>query len=101
MRIGEGILASGCHVWIVFESEVEGKEIEAGFATEREARNYRDAVVTLRRARIQAPDDKALIAGLSSKIERLRRSAIITYGHDREWSHQMIEGFAPEENPNS
>jgi len=87
MRIGEGILASGRHVWIVFESEVEGKEIEAGFATKSEACSYRDAVVTLRRARRQAPDDKALIAGLNTKIERLRSSAIITYGHDREVSH--------------
>ena len=99
MRIVEGILASGRHVWIVHESEVDGKEIEAGFATKSEASTYRDFVVALRRA--QAPDDKALIAELSSKIERLRRSAIITYGHDREWSHQMIEGFAPEANPNS
>jgi hypothetical protein len=100
MRIVEGILASGRHVWIVHESEVDGKEIEAGFATKSEASTYRDAVVALRRARRQAPDDKALIAGLSSKIEHLRRSAIITYGHDREWSHQMIEGFALEANPN-
>ena len=101
MRIVEGILASGRHVWIVHESEVDGKEIETGFATKSEACSYRDAVVTLRRVRRQAPDDNALIAGLSSKIERLRRSAIITYGHDREWSHQMIEGFAPEAIPNS
>ena len=86
MRISEGIMASGREVWIVHEREVEGKEIEAGFATKSEACSYRDAVVTLRRARRQAPDDKALIAGLSSKIERLRRSAIITYGHDREVS---------------
>jgi len=84
VRIGEGILASGCHVWIVFESEVEGKEIEAGFATEREARNYRDAVVTLRRARIQAPDDRELITRLGTQIDSLRRSAVTTYGHDRE-----------------
>jgi len=74
MRIVEGILASGRHVWIVHESEVDGKEIEAGFASKSEASTYRDFVVALRRARPQAPDDKALIAELSSKIERLRRS---------------------------
>jgi len=83
MRISEGIMASGREVWIVHEREVEGKEIEAGFATKREACSYRDAVVTLRRAQRQAPDDKALIAGLSTKIEHLRQSAIITYRYDR------------------
>jgi len=83
MRIDEGILSSGRHVWIVFGSEVEGKEIDAGFATKSEACSYRDAVVTLRRAQRQAPDDKALIAGLSTKIEHLRQSAIITYRYDR------------------
>ena len=83
MRIVEGILASGRHVWIVHESEVDGKEIETGFATKSEASTYRDAVVTLRRAQRQAPDDKALIAGLSTKIEHLRQSAIITYRYDR------------------
>jgi hypothetical protein len=74
MKIVEGVQATGQHVWIVIERAVEGKEIETGFCTKTEAKAYRAALLAYR----QMPDRRLLMS-----VERLRRSAIITYGHDR------------------
>jgi hypothetical protein len=75
MKIVEGIQApSGQHVWIVKESAVEGKEVEAGFATKAAAKAYRAALLAYR----QTPDHRLLMS-----VEWLRRSAIISYGHNR------------------
>jgi hypothetical protein len=73
MKIIEGIQATGQHVWIVIESAVEGKKIETGFRTEAQARAYRAALLAYRKV----PDRRLLMS-----VERLRRSAIITYGHE-------------------
>jgi hypothetical protein len=70
MKIVEGIQASGDHVWIVKESEVEGEEVEAGFRTEREARAYRRALLAYRLAY-----NPTLVA----KAKQLRQAAVITY----------------------
>jgi len=74
MKIIEGITATGDHVWIVIESSAKGKEVETGFRTYKEAHAYRAAVFAYR----QLPDRRLL-----NSVERLRRSATISYGHNR------------------
>jgi len=74
MKIIEGITATGNHVWIVIESAAKGKEVETGFRTYKEAHAYRSAVLAYRQL-----SDRRLLAS----VERLRRSATISYGHNR------------------
>jgi hypothetical protein len=74
MKIIEAIQATGDHVWIVIESAARGKEVETGFRTEAEAKSYRAALLAYR----QSPNRWVLMS-----VERLRRSATITYGHNR------------------
>jgi len=73
MKIIEGIQATGDHVWIVIESAAEGKEVETGFPTKAEAKAYRAALLAYRKL----PDRRLLMS-----VERLRRLATITYGHN-------------------
>ena len=66
MKIIEGITATGDHVWIVIESA----EIETGFRTEAQANSYRSALLAYK-----TNGDRRLLRS----VERLRRSATITY----------------------
>jgi hypothetical protein len=73
VKIIEGITATGDHVWIVIESAARGKEVETGFRTEAEAKSYRSALLAYK-----TNHDQRLLRS----VERLRRSATITYGQN-------------------